>query len=1156
MKRLLGFLLASFILLSVIPYTAFAEDAVVLSGKSANIENSEADTVKFGDVEFSNADSIEFTAVINVSDCSSLYSFIYLNNVQIGKLTDGENIITLNTADLTEGQNELKLVLGAGNSAYDEEDVYGSKNLDDITVTSVRFDGVSFSEPEKVNYYLPIVGAAGTTLKTVDYTDNIAVGDGWVQETQLGGNTPNTPIAVGFVFEKPQTGGLFVVDTTKLSNGKHTGVFYKNGSDVDSEEYIVDNAAPVISFSVNDGESVSRLDKVTYSIEDITDVDSKLYVDGKIVKTIDTKNLSVGSHTAYVTASDAAGNTSSKMLVFNVTDKRYSVVFGEDRVSMSVLGDASVYSGTLLKDIRMFANPYGEVGQNYLRSEVEVLVSFDNKAELVTSAVGNSIPYQSFVVNTDGAEGDEILVSYSGETGNGSGIVLKAWNYKNESWDTIASMPSGEAVTVSVDLETYSYKKKMRINAMPDIVYNGSNTIVWNSDTQYYSRFDDLNEFYYKIAQYTVDEYNAGNIGYYVHTGDLVDQTNAGDEIAHKEYKVASAAQKILDDANVPNGVVAGNHDVVHTDADYSYYWKYFGEDRYKDFAWYGGSLNDNMHHYDLVSIGAYDFVFLYLGYYKETDADTIAWANAVCQAYPDRNVVLCTHEYLLPSGAISSDRSTVIWDEIVVPNENVVMILCGHNEGVCDQLHQVGESDRYVLEILADYQFAELGVGPQHVLNNCTCDGEGYIRLMTFNEAGQLVSTTYSPVASQYGVDPYNFYPSYADSFVYDMDLIPADRSIKTTSFNVLTDPEYVGEIGEDDMSLKGCEAFYAELKNGEASVFSEIFVLDEYKVEYTPDEMPEYSAPEAEKVFVTGYENISENFRMNESNERPDGGIVKVGAELLPQNVNALNQTSGSNIFTKEINENGGIKISHEYGNGANWVTLANNINQKIDVDEFDRIYFGVTADKNTKWNICVNFAGTEINFSQNANIASLFGYVNDTPSDITGTWNGYIDLSEILDGEQTVNSIYIVTATPGQSVTFDYLFIGKSEGGKVRFVTDEFTSVAYEASIGEKIELPGNPFKPGSDFEGWYTAKEGGEKIEGPITIVENVTEVYARFGEKQVVGRQAETSNTEINLEKPAFGKIIFVCGSLIVMVSVVIVLLIKIKRTGKRQSTDK
>jgi translation elongation factor EF-4 len=57
------------------------------------------------------------------------------------------------------------------------------------------------------------------------------------------------------------------------------------------------------------------------------------------------------------------------------------------------------------------------------------------------------------------------------------------------------------------------------------------------SDTQYYSRYDDLYQVYTAIMNYAKDEYTAGNIGYVVNTGDLVDQTNVGDDIAKRSIK-------------------------------------------------------------------------------------------------------------------------------------------------------------------------------------------------------------------------------------------------------------------------------------------------------------------------------------------------------------------------------------------------------------------------------------------------------------------------------------------------------------------------------------------------------------------------------------------------------------------------------------------
>ncbi len=1135
MKKTIAIILSVMFVLPCFSFMVFAEKSEIYSG-DVLLFNDKADSLEIAGKTISPVKNIEFYVNIRVSDSSSKYNSILLNGKKIASLVDGVNEIKLNSSDLLEKDNEISVVLGDASSMYNDSVVYGTVNLDDVAIESVTFSGVSFTEPKKMNCYMPISGAAGSTVKTIDY-EPLAIGDGWFADTGLGGSTPTKPLFTGYLFDNPVKGGAFQVKTKELSDGKTNAVFKKNGKVVEEYECIIDNTAPVITL-LTSGD--------TYKIDDITKVESTLKVDGKKTSKINYDRLSAGRHYAYIVATDEAGNTSSKAFVFNVNENKPTAVIEDDMLCVSTDGDTVIYEGEILEEVYMLENRYGEYNQNYLRNDDEVLVSFNDKQSLVTSAIGNSLPYQSFVVNTEDAVDNKVMVSYKGETGNGSDIVLKSWNYKTEAWDVLAKVVTGDSVTFEVDIKDYSKDNKMRINVYPDIVYNGSDTILWNSDTQYYSRYEELNSMYEKINEYAVEEYKKGEIGYCVHTGDLIDQAHMGDEIANAEFKFASKAQAILDDAKVPNGVVSGNHDICHDEADYSYYYKYFGENRYKNFDWYGGSLNNNMHHYDLVSIGAYDFVFMYIGNYKEAEDDTIAWANAVCQAYPTRNVVICTHEYLLPSGVYSGDRAEVMWDKIVVPNENVVMILCGHNTGVCDQMHQVGDSDRYVLEVLADYQFADLGEGAGNnitfIENNCTLDGEGFVRLMSFNEAGQVISNTYSPAA-----DMYNFYPSYSDSFVYDVNMIPANRSIRTEAFDVITNCKEVGSVDKDGISLDDYEAVFVANESYSKVRYSQILILDEYESNYKLPDAPEYKAPVPERVGIGGYEHVSENFKMNQKNAIPDSSLVEVGFDLLKKSTKTFSRTSGSLNYKLKFADNNAVTLSHEAGsNNENWVTLANyfNTNNNVDVSKYNRLYFGVTAGKTAKWNIYVNFAGKEINFSQNKEISSLFGYVNETPSDIVGTWSGYIDLTDIIKGNQKINSIYIVSATPGETVTFDYLFLGSSDAGKVRFITDENIVTAAEAKVGTKIKLPDSPYKHGYTFEGWYTAKEGGEKVTGDVTITSEITELYARFSEKKIESRKVTTYNEELELNQSVDTRIIFVIVSAAFLVLVVIILIIK------------
>lgn len=70
--------------------------------------------------------------------------------------------------------------------------------------------------------------------------------------------------------------------------------------------------------------------------------------------------------------------------------------------------------------------------------------------------------------------------------------------------------------------------------------------MLWVTDTQHYTKFDDLNEMLYKMMEYCAEQYTTGNAGYMIHTGDLVDDNAAGDnpsqaqiDLVTKQWKIA-----------------------------------------------------------------------------------------------------------------------------------------------------------------------------------------------------------------------------------------------------------------------------------------------------------------------------------------------------------------------------------------------------------------------------------------------------------------------------------------------------------------------------------------------------------------------------------------------------------------------------------------
>jgi hypothetical protein len=195
-------------------------------------------------------------------------------------------------------------------------------------------------------------------------------------------------------------------------------------------------------------------------------------VDGTAIKgsSVSLKSFKEGEHTLYVTATDALGNKSNKMVHFTVkqTIPNYNLVKKNGSAVLTIPDNANakIYSTELIGRINMYINRLGEFSMKDLRSSEEVLVSFGDKENIVTQSSGNTLPYQAFVIDVSGKSG-EAIVSYKGETGSGEDILIQGWNYQNNAWDTLARTDSGVSVSFKVPIDTYSKDGKMRIKASP-----------------------------------------------------------------------------------------------------------------------------------------------------------------------------------------------------------------------------------------------------------------------------------------------------------------------------------------------------------------------------------------------------------------------------------------------------------------------------------------------------------------------------------------------------------------------------------------------------------------------------------------------------------------------------------------------------------------
>ncbi len=267
---------------------------------------------------------------------------------------------------------------------------------------------------------------------------------------------------------------------------------------------------------------------------------------------------------------------------------------------------------------------------------------------------------------------------------------------------------------------------------VPYVAQEGIYTIAWMSDPQHYSK--KFPETYYAMTGFLSEHRKELNLQYVINTGDLVHNTDLA-----SEWDVADRAQGMIDD--IPNGVLAGNHDVLDP-IGYKTFCERFGKKRYQNKTWYGGSFEDNRGHFDLLTIGETEYLFVYMGYGPTSKA--IDWVKDVFRQYPDRIGILCLHDYYTKTQTLSDDGK--LWyDKVVRTSPNLYMVLCGHKYGAYCFPEAFdddgdGREDRTVYQMLFNYQ-ASLRDG-----------GGGYLRLMQINEAeGTMHNLTYSPLLGDF---------------------------------------------------------------------------------------------------------------------------------------------------------------------------------------------------------------------------------------------------------------------------------------------------------------------------------------------------------------------------------------------------------------------
>ena len=188
-----------------------------------------------------------------------------------------------------------------------------------------------------------------------------------------------------------------------------------------------------------------------------------------------------------------------------------------------------------------------------------------------------------------------------------------------------------------------------------------------------------------------------------LHTGDVIDNPEVP-----AEWDFAEEAMKNIEGV-IPYKVLAGNHDIFHSEELFDEFSLRYGPNRYADrdqFIWYGENqacariLQFNVQKYLLIALC-----------HSPSD-EILAWTEEILDEYSDIPAIIATHSYLEADGKFTNDGS-VIYSNIVKKHSNVRLVLCGHRYNVFQQIVPIddnndGISDRKVVQILANYQSSE----------------------------------------------------------------------------------------------------------------------------------------------------------------------------------------------------------------------------------------------------------------------------------------------------------------------------------------------------------------------------------------------------------------------------------------------------------------
>ena len=300
-------------------------------------------------------------------------------------------------------------------------------------------------------------------------------------------------------------------------------------------------------------------------------------------------------------------------------------------------------------------------------------------------------------------------------------------------------------------------------NWQPD---DGWNIVNPNPPTEYDYSFAVVGDIQYTTALYPemlpytfnwlIDNKENSKLQYVFNTGDITDHSY------DSEYEDISKYLLSLKEAGINQSVVRGNHDKI---AGYD---KHITTERFSyggEFESYDGSMKT---YYRKITIGGIKYMMLTLDFFPCTAE--VNWAKQKIDANADYNVIINTHGYLdanmqllgedavydvedrvdAEGNAVGGHAGQYIYDNLVVPCSNVVMVICGHEFSEGPEIKTlIREDGTTAVQMLVDFQQAEF----------LDLRSYGMIAMLYFSDGGETVTVEwFSTIKNEYYMDKYQY--------------------------------------------------------------------------------------------------------------------------------------------------------------------------------------------------------------------------------------------------------------------------------------------------------------------------------------------------------------------------------------------------------------